>query len=33
MARALLGKCVEDEVAVVLPEKNAVFQVLEITYL
>jgi len=33
MARALLGKCVEEEVAVVLPEKNAVFQVLEITYL
>ena len=32
MARALLGKCVEDEIAVVLPEKNAVFEVLEIDY-
>ncbi len=33
MARALLGKCVEDEVTVVLPEKKAAFQVMEITYL
>ncbi len=33
MARALLGKCVADEVTVVLPEKKAAFQVLEITYL
>ncbi len=32
MARALLGKCVADEVTVVLPEKKAAFQVLEITY-
>lgn len=33
MARALLGKRVEDEVTVVLPGRKAVFQVLEITYL
>jgi transcription elongation factor GreB len=33
MARALLGKCVEDEVEVVLPERKAILQVLEITYL
>jgi transcription elongation GreA/GreB family factor len=33
MARALLGKCVEDEVTVVLPDRKAIFQVLEITYL
>lgn len=33
MARALLGKCVQDQVTVVLPEKKAAFQVLEITYL
>ncbi len=33
MARALLGKCVEDEVTVVLPEKKSAFQVLEINYL
>ncbi len=32
LARALLGKCVEDEVVVVLPEQKAAFQVLEITY-
>jgi transcription elongation factor GreB len=33
LARALLGKCVEDEVTVVLPEEKATFLVLEITYL
>ena len=33
MARALLGKRVEDEVTVVLPQRKAAFQVLEITYL
>ncbi len=32
MARALLGKRVEDQVMVTLPEKKAVFQVLEINY-
>lgn len=32
MARALLGKCVEDEVTVALPEQKATFQVLEIRY-
>ena len=32
MARALLGKRVEDEITVVLPEKEASFQVLKITY-
>jgi transcription elongation factor GreB len=33
MARALLGKSVEDEVTVVLPKRKAAFRVLEITYL
>ena len=32
MARALLGNCVDAEVTVVLPERQAVFTVLEITY-
>jgi transcription elongation factor GreB len=32
MARALLGNCVDAEVKVVLPEKQAVFTVLEISY-
>ena len=32
MARSLLGKRVEDEITVVLPEEKATFQVLEITY-
>ena len=32
MARALLGNCVDAEVTVVLPERQAVFAVLEITY-
>ena len=33
MARALLGNCVDAEVKVVLPEKQAVLTVLEISYL
>lgn len=33
MARALIGKRVADRVTVLLPEKKAAFQVLEITYL
>ncbi len=33
VARALLGKRVEDEITIALPEKKAVFVVLEITYL
>lgn len=33
MARALLGKCVEDLITVVLPEETAAFQLLKITYL
>jgi len=33
MARSLLGKRVEDEVTVVLPEEKAVFLVLKINYL
>ena len=33
MARALIGKRVEDEVTVVLPDRKAVFRLLEIEYL
>ncbi len=32
LARALLNKCVDDEVTVVLPASTATFQVLKITY-